>query len=145
MPRDRCRAALLILMLLAAAPAGACSVTAGSLAFGSIDPLAHLDTDSSSAITVNCPTPTAYTVAINNGQSGILQRQMSSGAATLDYQLYTDPSRATVWGDGAGGGVIVSGNADSTGTSHTVYGRVPAQPQAVPGFYIDTLLVTITF
>ena len=144
MRRELPRVALLA-ALSCSAPAAACSVSASSLAFGSIDPLARIDTDSSSSITVNCPDPTAYTVAIGSGLSGSLQRHLSSGSATLEYQLYTDASRATVWGDGAGGGVTVGGSADATGTSHIVYGRVPSQPLAVPGFYVDTLLVTVSF
>ena len=144
--RHECRRAVLLLtLLLACGPAGACTVTAGSLSFGSIDPLANSATDSSSSITVTCPAPLAYTVAISHGQAGALQRQMASGAATLAYQLYVDASRATIWGDGTGGGVTASGNADATGTSHTVHGRVPAQPTAVPGSYADTLLITISF
>jgi spore coat protein U-like protein len=139
------RRAALLMSLLAGAPACACSVTASALAFGSIDPLAGTHTDSSNSITVTCPAPTAYSLAIGSGQSGTMQRQMSSGGATLEYQLYADASRATIWGDGAGGGITVSGSADGTGTSHIVYGRVPAQPQATPGFYVDTLMVTVSF
>lgn len=41
--------------------------------------------------------------------------------------------------------MTVSGNADATGTAHTIYGRVLAQLDAIRGFYLDTLPVTISF
>ena len=138
-------ASTLVLFALFAPGAFACNVAAGSLAFGAIDPLAGFDTDSSSSITVSCAVPTPYVISISTGQSGRLQRKMTSGVALLDYQLYADPSRASVWGDGAGGSITVNGSADAAGTSHTVHGRVPEQRQAAPGMYIDTLVVTVTF
>ena len=138
--------ALALLLLVAAVPsAQACSVTAGTLAFGSIDPLSGLDTTSTSTISVTCPAPTNYTLGISSGQSGVLQRRMSAGSDTLEYQLFVDASHNTVWGDGAGMGVTVSGSADANGASHIVYGRLPSQPQARAGFYVGTLVVTATF
>src|SRR5688572_33398699 len=79
-PRGRAASAVVLLVLLAP-PSVACDVVASSLAFGAIDPLAGLATDSSSSITVSCPTPAPYTISISTGQSGQLQRRMAAGAA----------------------------------------------------------------
>lgn len=139
------RALAAVVLLLFGAPAPACSVVASAMAFGAIDPLAGFSTDSSSSITVSCPALTPYSLSISTGQSGQLQRRMAAASAQLDYQLYADASRVSVWGDGAGGSITVSGSADSTGTTHTVYGRVPSQPQALAGNYVDSLIVTVSF
>lgn len=92
----RCCGAEVVSTFLAGGPACACGVVASSLAFGSVDPLANGNTNSSSSITVTCQAPAAYAVAINHGQTGTLQRRMVSGASALAYQLYTDANRATI-------------------------------------------------
>jgi spore coat protein U-like protein len=133
-------------LALPAPPAIACDVSATPLNFGAMNPLDGAATDSVGEITVTCPASTAYSIAIDGGGSGDASaRRMSSGAQALHYQLYTDPSRSVVWGDGTAGTLEVAGQADGTGTSHQVHGRIPAQPAATPGMYADSLLVTITY
>jgi spore coat protein U-like protein len=139
------RTASAMLLASLAMPAAACTVEATSLSFGSINPLAAGNADSTSTVTVTCPATTAYTIALSAGSGTYADRQMASGANTLSYQLYTDASRATVWGDGTGSTATVDGSADGTGTPHTVYGRVPPQSTAVPGAYADTVTVTVSF
>ena len=67
---------------------------------------------------------------------------MSSGAATLGYNLYTNPSRTIVWGDG----VTVSGvSSGGTNVDLTVYGCVAAGHNVHAGTYADTITVTVTY
>ncbi len=68
-----------------------------------------------------------------------------SGTHELSYNLYTDATHTMIWGDGTGGSTTVSGTADQSGTEHTIYGRVPWQPQAVPGSYSDSIVITISY
>lgn len=152
MPRDRRNARArvvlpaLALAVLATAPvAHACSVSATSLVFGSIDPLLPMHTDSTAVLTVQCPTPSDYSVSVTPGGGTYAGRDMASGTGMLRYQLYVDASRLSVWGDGTGGTVMISGSADASGSTHTVYGRVPHQPFARPGVYTDSLIVTVSF
>jgi len=107
-----------------------------------------MPTDSTGTLVVTCPVESSYTVAIDGGSNGSVDLRNMSGAAgsELRYQLYTDPSLALVWGDGTAGTMTVSGSAGpGTDATHTIYGRVPAQPLARVGSYADTLTVTVTF
>lgn len=128
-----------------AGPAFACTVSATSFQFGTIDPLFGGDTSSTSTITVSCPSLTSYTIALSTGAGTYAERYMQSGTNQLVYNLYSDASHSTIWGDGTGTSATVSGTALTEGTDHTVYGRVPHQPTAIPGTYADSIVVTVTF
>jgi len=143
--RTQLRSVLAVVLCVVAFPAAACSVASTSLAFGSIDPLQPVPTDSTATVSVHCPEPTEYSIAITTGSGSYGGRFMSSGSDQLEYQLFVDASRLSVWGDGTGGSVTVEGSADANGSNHTVYGRVPHQQFARPGVYSDVLLVTVTF
>jgi spore coat protein U-like protein len=58
-------------------------------------------------VTVTCvtlvSTPETFTVKLSTGGSGSYTRQMTSGAAHLNYKIYTDSARSSIWGDGTGG------------------------------------------
>jgi len=126
------------------------TVIAGDLAFGNYAPLSALVTDSTSTVTIQArlilggaPTAISYTVGLGTGAGTVAQRKMTSGANELNYNLYTDAARGTVWG---GGSVSGSTSAITGNASHTVYGRIPAsQTTVVPGTYADTIVVTVTF
>lgn len=130
---------------LTSAPALACTVTHSVLSFGAINPLNDLRRDSTADITIACPAPTAYSISLSTGAGSYLQRVMTSNLAELKYNLYLDPQRTQPWGDGSGLTVVASGSADTAGTTHTVYGSVPADRRARPGVYSDTIVVTVTF
>jgi spore coat protein U-like protein len=154
----------LLLWLAAALPAHAvclsplctCSVSAGTLNFGSHNPLSGQPTDSSSTLTVACGGVAGllipYQLELGPGGSGnVLARRLASGGHTLPYGLYTDTARSTPWGNGSGGTILIgSFLLDALGLApaqqRTVYGRIPAGPlNAVPGVYTDTITVTLTY
>lgn len=134
-----------VLNLAFIVPVFACTVTATSFQFGTIDPLIAMTTTSTSTITVNCPAPTSYAIALSPGAGTFAERLMMSGSNTLSYNLYADAAHTIIWGDGTGGTATVNGSASTSGTSHTVYGRAPHQPTAVPGIYADSIVVTVSF
>ena len=77
---------------------------------------------------------------------------MNGGANQLAYNLYTDNTYLTAWGDGSGGSQSVSSGIllDVLGLSpqqtHWIYGRIPgSQTTVAPGSYIDTITVTVTY
>lgn len=141
---------------LCVVPLCTCSVTATPVAFPSVNPLAAGATDGVGSVKVTCGGVAGllipYTVTLNGGSYGtITNRQMGSGTNRLRYNLYVDNARLSIWGDGngnstAGGSFGLDVLGLSPPQTHTVYGRVLAgQPTAVPGSYVDTVTVTITY
>ena len=123
----------------------ACTVTATGFQFGAIDPLVATDHESTSTITVTCPSLTAYTISLSPGAGTYSQREMTSGSEILNYNLYTSSLYTSIWGDGTGSTSTVSGATDSNGSTQTVYGRLPHQPTAMPGSYSDSIVVTVIY
>jgi spore coat protein U-like protein len=69
---------------------------------------------------------------------------MTSGANTVNYTLYSNSGRTTVWGNTVGTDTqAATGNGSAQ--SYTVYGRVPSQAAPAPGTYSDTITVTVTY
>lgn len=126
-------------------PALACTVSATSLQFGLIDPLASGDTVSSSIVTVRCDAAASYVISLSTGAGSYAQRYMENGSNRLVYNLYSDASFSNIWGDGTGGSQTVNGTTLGGSREYSVYGRVPHQPAAVPGTYVDSIVVTVTF
>lgn len=137
---------LLPAILLSAAHAAwgiECGVSTQSVAFGTYDPLSNQDLDGTGEIRVICDAPATYSIALSPGRTGYFPRAMADGTHELLYNLYTDATRATVWGDASGGTAILT--ATGIGEPHTVYGRIPARQNAFVGTYADTVVVTLTF
>ena len=148
----RAPAALAALAALAAAdPAGACTVSVTGVAFGSYDTLSPASTDSAGMLTAVChPSDQSLEVAISGGSSGSpLARTMRSGAEVLDYNLYADAARTTVWGDGTSGAMVTITNGTVSAGQRTfnqpIYGRIPALQAVGAGTYSDNLVITVTF
>ena len=127
-----------------------CAVTAGSLRFGTYDPVQANSTaplDSQGGIIVKCTKGVTVMIGLDNGTNAQGQgRRMSGGGNNLlAYELYKDPARTERWGDSGGervdGGVAPSHNA----RSWLVYGRVPGGQDVAEGNYQDTVLVTVQF
>ena len=70
---------------------------------------------------------------------------MTSGGNTLTYNLYTDPSRTQVWGDGTGGSNVSNGSGSGAAQTINVYGRISSGQTVPTGTYTDTITVTINF
>lgn len=163
-PGIRCLALWLALVAWpSAGVAVTCSVAASGVAFGSYDPFSPLTADAAGQVTVACGPSTTleallgftanYVIALGTGVAASYQpRRLQSGSGLLDYNLFSDAARSILWGDGSGGTQTVDGTlsallplGQSVSRDHTVYGRIPAQQNAVPGAYADTVTVTLTF
>lgn len=156
-------ALLLTMLLLPAAPVRAlcvlcvCTTQTTNVAFGSYNPLAFGNTDSTGSIKVTCGGVASillpFKVDISAGSSGnAAARTMKSGSNALSYNLHVDPAYTTIWGDGSGATQAILGSftLDVLGLSPAqtfwVYGRLPGrQLTAVPGIYSDTINVTLTY
>lgn len=151
--RIRLSTALLMLFLADAGYAFQCAITTTPVNFGFYDPLAMADLNSSGGITVTCNAPVRnpvvpVTLSLSAGNSGsFTQRLMTSTAGgALNYNLYSDAAKTSVIGDGSGGSMILT-NVISKATTWnvTIYGRVPAGQNVVPGVYSDSITATIVW
>lgn len=142
-----------LLLLSADADAFSCRVTSTPVSFGSYDVFAASPLDGVGTINLSCSNPERkplqVEVSVSSGQSGAFnprQMQRLGGADRLNYYLFLDASKTTVWGDGTGGSSTFSSdiqrNPDLTAV---VYGRIPAKQDIAAGSYGDALLVTVTW
>lgn len=135
-----------------------CSANSSSLAFGTYNPIANSQINTTGNIAVTCRAVLSlldapYTISLSKGNSTLYSpRKMSNGIGTLDYNLYTLPERTQIWGDGTGGTSTVSGQIkflqllQNVTVNHTIYGSIPANQTAVKaGNYTDTVIVTISY
>lgn len=128
-----------------------CTISGGTLNFGAYDPFAGTANDNTMNLTVRCTQGAATWVGLDNGvNGGGTSRVMVAGAETLNYELYREAGRSTVWGVNDPLTATTSLGVSHTGTGAdaavTVYGRIPAgQTGADAGNYSDTVTATINF
>ncbi|RUO31197.1 SCPU domain-containing protein [Aliidiomarina soli] len=131
--------------LLVSAPALAdCTISAEGLSFGQYDVFDESPTEGVGNLTVSCTPSTSYTVLLSAGTGSYTERYLTGDQSTLIYNLYIDAAYSQVWGDGSGVSTVVSGTTDGA-TNHDLYGRIPARQNVTPGFYTDTITVTVEF
>tara|TARA_R110002049_G_scaffold187172_5_gene355428 strand:- start:1266 stop:1763 length:498 start_codon:yes stop_codon:yes gene_type:complete len=133
-----------------------CSISADDVSFGTYDPLSGSNHDATGEVRVTCgaliaSVSVSYTISLSSGSSGTaMSRSMANGGSTLAYNLYTNPSRTNVWGNGAGGTVTL-GNSYTLSLlfpktdAFPVYGRIPPGQTVGAGSYSDSLVATVTF
>ena len=155
-----CVATLLLLGVFEARAAADCTVSAVGVNFGIYDPYLTTPDDSVGEITVTCThlsgpaLDVRYTVTLSTGGSGsFAPRRLRAGPALLGYNLWIDPAMSSIWGNGSGGTVIVTGllkvgpgvgNGVRTAV-HPIYGRIPALQDAAEGDYVDSIVATLTY
>jgi spore coat protein U-like protein len=133
-----------------AVAATSCTATATSLAFGTYTPGAGARY-STSTVQVGCTSGSFFAVGSSAGNSGSYsQRLMTSGSASLQYNLYTTAAYTSIWGDGSPGSSIYTGTGTGTATplSFTIYGMLPDSTYnqtVTPGIYGDTIFVVVSF
>jgi spore coat protein U-like protein len=134
----------------------ACTVSATSMAFGTVVPGATKET--TATVTAHCTTGTPYTLNLGDGLNHITtggtsgdqyRRQMAATTFRLPYVIYIDAARTTQIGATA---VALNnlltttvGNGDNQDVM--IYGRIKGEEIGLqePGSYADTVIVTIGF
>lgn len=136
-------ALVLVCAALPARAAPSChGISVTPLAFGNYDVYSATALDSAGTISYNCPPPAVPSVTIDLGLSfGNGRRRMSSAAGDfLEYEVYVNAARTTVWSSSTAVSVPQGNNG-----SVPFYGRIfPLQDVSV-GAYTDTLVVTFNF
>ena len=127
-----------------------CTISTSPVAFGNYDPVvAHAAAalDATGTITVACTKGATSTIGLHPGSNGIgSTRRMSAGGGNyLTYELYSNPSRTTVW-ENSGAGLLSTGVSPSKGARNfTVYGRVAGNQDVSAGSYSDIVVATVNF
>ncbi len=124
------------------AQAAVCSVQSAGVAFGAYDTLDPSPLDGIGSVHVDCDSDTSLTVDLGSGTGSFDQRRMSGGAASLDYNLYTEGTRSIVWGDGINGSDV---SASGSSIDLPIYGRIPARQNVPVGTYSDTVIITVSY
>lgn len=125
----------------------ACSVSATALSF-TYAPTSGNNADATNTVTVTCTNSTTYNVGLDAGTgtgATVATRIATSGSDTVNYTLYSDAARTTIWGNTIGTNTV-AGTGLGTAQNLTVFGRVFAgQTGVIPATYTDTITVTVTF
>jgi spore coat protein U-like protein len=129
--------------------AAKCTIDTTSVIFGSYNVFASAPVDSTGSVRYNCNGGAKNVqITITRGRSAtFLQRSLRRGADNLGYNLFLDPSRTAIWGDGTGGShAYYGGNPpNKTDVNVTIYGRIPPGQDVGAGKYSDNVVVAIDF
>lgn len=133
-----------------------CSVTATNMDFGAYDPFGVADLETQGTLSVTCEAfllagLVEYEIQVNAGTNAALpNRSLSNGLHLLDYNLYTDATLTSIWGDNTAGTVSIVDSyllallAPQT-RQYTIFGRIPGGQNVSAGTYTDTITVTVIY
>lgn len=136
-----------LIVTLLAGSTFAAKIKITPVTFGNYNVYSGSDLQSNGNVTYDCKTSAIYTMSLDGGNYGsISQRKMqiSGGTATLDYNLYTNVTRTTIWGDGTNGSTL-TGNCVKGPDNFPIYGSVTAGQDATVGSYSDSVTITLTY
>lgn len=146
------KAAMIAVLMMLARPLSvwaACSVSSGTILFGSYDIFGTTPLDTLGQIVFRCGNSDHnIAISLDKGSSSTFDpRHLFNGSSILNYNLYLNAARTTIWGDGSGGtqNFFVGNPANNQDISIPVYGRIPAGQSTKAGNYSDSLTVTINF
>jgi spore coat protein U-like protein len=141
------RVALLLATVLAmptAARSQTCSFDFGS-GIGPVayDPTVATPSDSCVTFTFECSNAKKATVTLSTGNSGSYgSREMTQGASVLSYNLFTDATYASVFGDGTLG--TGTKTVQKTGPIEVCL-RIDPEQWVEAGAYGDSITMTLNF
>jgi spore coat protein U-like protein len=128
-----------------------CRLIVSPLDFGDYDPLvlhASSALDTETEIRLTCTRNSSATISLDHGRFATARsgpRLMSDGAQQLAYQLFQDPSRASVWGEGDDAMAVFGSSSISDPHTLTIYGRIPPGQEVLSGSYSDVVTAIVDF
>lgn len=137
-----------------------CAVSTNGISFGTYNHL-NGDHNNTGSVGITCTSLLVllggqinYEIRFSAGSSGSFTPRTMNGdhGGTLNYNLYTNSTRQTIWGDGAGAvsysgtlGFSLVGIGASRSVDIPVYGRIPGGQQVPAGAYGDSTTVTVLY
>lgn len=137
-----------------ASVANNCTISTTSIVFGAYDGIvanATTPLDAAGSVIITCTKGAATTIGLNAGLNGAgatggMTRAMKSGTAYLNYEIYKESGRTTVWGNVAPGLLTPAVAPDKNPRTFPTDGRVPAGQDVPAGAsYTDTVTATVNF
>ena len=137
-----------LILALPAICAADCSITTTGVNFGPYNVFDTAPVDSTGSVRYQCSGNTpSFTIAIGLGSSPTFaMRTLRNGSEALNYNLYLDAARTSIWGEGTSGTALFTvANPSGKAVSLTIFGRIPAGQDVAAGSYSDSIVVTIQF
>lgn len=123
----------------------ACQVSSPATAFGVYT---TIGTNATSAVSVACTHPTAYSVDLSAGLAAVdtatAQKIRGPASALLGYALLSEYARTVNLGRTAGTDPV-TGTGNGSSPAHAVFGRTAGAQYVASGAYADTITVTVTY
>jgi spore coat protein U-like protein len=137
-------------LTVTAAVGANCTISTAPVAFGAYDPIvanASTNDDATGSVIVACTKGSTVTIGLGLGLnvSGSQMRMKDATTDYLNYALYQDSGRATVWGTSGVGLYSPTAAPDKNSRTFTVYGRIPSGQDVPAGSYTDTVVATVNF
>lgn len=123
-----------------------CLVAATSLVFGNYNPSLGTALDAAKSVTATCTLGSAFNIGLDAGiRSGAIvnSRKMTFGSNSLNYKLYSDSSRTSIFGETIGADTMTI-TAASLPTILKACGRIFGGQNSPAGAYVDAVNVTLT-
>ena len=126
---------------------GSCTINqVPSLNFPAYDPAASNGTQATSSFTYTCANglsnPTISLSGVNGAGDGTGYK-LVNGVNTLMYSLHSGSYTGTTWGNS--GGNLVTGIANGSPQSVSIYGVIAAGQGAPNGSYTDTITISFSY
>ncbi|MBD2145949.1 spore coat U domain-containing protein [Sphaerospermopsis sp. FACHB-1194] len=129
-----------------------CSISTTPLAFGDYDPIVtHATThlDATATVTTTCSNGGGTYIRLGQGANAATgstnvspeRRLKSSINEYINYNIYQNSGRTTIWGNTLDTSPNPMGNGSAQVT--TIYGRIPAGQTADDTTYSDTVVATV--
>jgi spore coat protein U-like protein len=121
----------------------ACTFTVppSNMAFGTYS--GSVDLDAQTALTINCTSGLSYKVYLTTGSGTRAMNTAVPGSTPLNYELYTDNARATVFPSSLASAVTQTGTG--AGQILTIYGRIPKLQTVPAGSYSQIVTVNVDY
>lgn len=106
--------------------------------------------DAQATMSLQCTSGTEYRIKLGAGtgtNATTSQRRMKGTASAtnlINYNVFSDAARATIWGDTTSAPAWVTGTGTGAAVSIPIYARVPQQT-AAPDTYTDTIAITVEY
>lgn len=139
-----------VAMLAASEARADCTVEYTEIQFPAYDVFGTTPVDATGTIRYKCApeqqnvTP-LIRISLGEGPDKTFERRMTRSAETLRYNVFLDPQRTVVWGDGSRGTLAYTAACCAVFSTANLYGRIFPGQDVAAGSYHDTIVVTIEF